>query len=47
MELKIQQQTLSIPETLRNYLERARVVLSANANRDISTSDVAKFLFEC
>jgi hypothetical protein len=48
MERKIQQQTLSIrvPETLRNYLERARVVLSGNANRDVSTSDVAKFLLE-
>ena len=48
MERKIQQHTLSIrvPETLRNYLERARVVLSGNANRDVSTSDVAKFLLE-
>jgi hypothetical protein len=46
MERKIQQQTLSIrvPETLRSYLERARVVLSGNANRDVSMSDVAKFL---
>src|SRR4051794_38751791 len=48
MERKIQQQTLSIrvPETLRNYLERARVILSDHASRDVSTSDVAKFLLE-
>jgi hypothetical protein len=48
MERKMQQQTLSIrvPETLRSYLERARVVLSGNANREVSTSDVAKFLLE-
>lgn len=31
---------------MRNYLERARVVLSGSANRDVSTSDVAKFLLE-
>ena len=48
MERKIQQQTLSIrvPETLRNYLERAKASLSDNVNESVSTSDAAKFLLE-
>ena len=48
MERKVQQQTLSIrvPESLRNYLERAKAVLSDNFNESVSTSDAAKFLLE-
>ena len=48
MERKVQQQTLSIrvPESLRNYLERAKAVLSAHVNESVSTSDAAKFLLE-
>ena len=48
MERKVQQQTLSIrvPESLRNYLERAKAVLSDNVNESVSTSDAAKFLLE-
>ena len=48
MDRKVQQQTLSIrvPESLRNYLERAKAVLSDNVNGSVSTSDAAKFLLE-
>ena len=48
MERKVQQQTLSIrvPDSLRNYLERAKTVLSEHANDSVSTSDAAKFLLE-
>ena len=48
MERKAQQRTLSIrvPESLRNYLERAKALLSDNVNESVSTSDAAKFLLE-
>ena len=48
MERKVQQQTLSIrvPESLRNYLERATALLSDNVNESVSMSDAAKFLLE-
>ncbi len=46
--MKPQQQTLSIriSETLREYLERAKQVISNGRDEFISTSDVAKLLLE-
>ncbi len=48
MERKPQQQTLSIriSDTLREFLERAKHVISNGRNESVSTSDVAKFLLE-
>src|ERR1017187_82164 len=49
MEGKPQQQTLSIriSETLREFLERSRKVLSSGGRGEsVSTSDVAKMLLE-
>jgi hypothetical protein len=45
---KPQQQTLSvrISDTLREYLERARDVISQSRGESVSTSDVAKMLLE-
>ena len=48
MERKAQQQTLSIriSDALREYLERAKNVLSSSRGDGVSTSDVAKMLLE-
>jgi len=48
MERKPQQQTLSIriTDTLRDFLERSRLVLSLGRGESVSTSDVAKILLE-
>ena len=48
MERKPQQQTLSIriSDTLREFLERAKHVISNGRNESVSTSDVAKILLE-
>src|ERR1044071_2581501 len=48
MERKPQQQTLSIriSDTLREFLERTKQVLSNGRGESISTSDVAKILLE-
>jgi hypothetical protein len=48
MERKPQQQTLSIriTDTLRDFLERSRQVLSVGRGESVSTSDVAKILLE-
>jgi len=48
MERKAQQQTLSIriSEALREYLERAKTVMSSSRGDGVSTSDVAKMLLE-
>ena len=48
MERKPQQQTLSIriSETLREFLERYKNVLSTGRGEAVSTSDAAKFLLE-
>jgi hypothetical protein len=48
MERKPQQQTLSIriSEALRDYLERAKQVISNGRGEGVSTSDVAKMLLE-
>ena len=48
MDRKPQQQTLSIriSEALREYLERAKQVISNGRGEDVSTSDVAKMLLE-
>jgi hypothetical protein len=48
MERKPQQQTLSIriSETLREFLERYKKVLSTNRGETVSTSDAAKILLE-
>ena len=48
MTRKPQQHTLSvrISETLRDYLERAREVISSSRGEPVSTSDVAKTLLE-
>ena len=48
MERKPQQQTLSIriSDTLREFLERAKHVISNGRNDSVSTSDVAKILLE-
>ena len=48
MERKPQQQTLSIriTDTLRDFLERSRHVLSLGRGESVSTSDVAKILLE-
>ena len=48
MERKVQQQTLSIriSDALREYLERAKNVLSSSRGDGVSTSDVAKMLLE-
>jgi hypothetical protein len=48
VERKPQQQTLSIRinETLREFLERSRVVFSLGRGEAVSTSDVAKILLE-
>jgi len=48
MERKPQQQTLSIriTDTLRDFLERSRQVLSLGRGESVSTSDVAKILLE-
>ena len=46
MERKAQQQTLSIriSDALREYLERAKNVMSSSRGEGVSTSDVAKML---
>ena len=48
MERKLQQQTLSIriSETLREFLERSKQVISNARGESVSTSDVAKILLE-
>ena len=48
MERKPQQQTLSIriSDTLREFLERSKQVLSSGRGESVSTSDVAKILLE-
>jgi hypothetical protein len=48
MERKPQQQTLSIriSDTLREFLERSRQILSTGRGDSVSTSDVAKILLE-
>jgi hypothetical protein len=48
MERKAQQQTLSIriSDALREYLERAKNVMSSSRGEGVSTSDVAKMLLE-
>jgi hypothetical protein len=48
MERKAQQQTLSIriSDALREYLERAKTVMSSSRGDGVSTSDVAKMLLE-
>ena len=48
MERKPQQQTLSIriSETLREFLERSKQVISNGRGENVSTSDVAKILLE-
>jgi hypothetical protein len=48
VERKPQQQTLSIriSDTLREFLERAKHVISNGRNESVSTSDVAKILLE-
>jgi len=48
MDRKPQQQTLSIriSETLREFLERYKNVLSTGRGESVSTSDAAKFLLE-
>lgn len=48
MERKPQQQTLSIriSDSLREFLERSKKVISAGRNESVSTSDVAKILLE-
>ena len=48
MERKPQQQTLSIriSDTLREFLERSRQILSSGRGESVSTSDVAKILLE-
>jgi len=48
MDRKPQQQTLSIriSETLRDFLERSKQVLSSSRGEPVSTSDVAKILLE-
>ena len=48
MERKAQQQTLSIriSDALREYLERAKTVMSSSRGDSVSTSDVAKMLLE-
>ena len=48
MERKPQQQTLSIriSDTLREFLERAKLVVSNARGESVSTSDVAKILLE-
>ena len=48
MERKAQQQTLSIriSDALREYLERAKTVMSNSRGDSVSTSDVAKMLLE-
>ena len=48
MERKPQQQTLSIriSESLREFLERSKRVISAGREDFVSTSDVAKILLE-
>src|ERR1035438_887270 len=48
MERKPQQQTLSIriSDTLREFLERSKHVLSSGRGEPVSTSDVAKILLE-
>jgi hypothetical protein len=48
MERKAQQQTLSIriSDALREYLERAKAVMSSSRGDSVSTSDVAKMLLE-
>ena len=48
MERKAQQQTLSIriSDALREYLERAKNVMSSSRGDGVSTSDVAKMLLE-
>ena len=48
MERKPQQQTLSIriSDTLREFLERSKEVLSQGRGESVSTSDVAKILLE-
>ena len=48
MERKPQQQTLSIriSDTLREYLERSKQILSSGRGESVSTSDVAKILLE-
>jgi hypothetical protein len=48
MERKPQQQTLSIriSDSLREFLERSKQVISSGRNESVSTSDVAKILLE-
>jgi hypothetical protein len=48
MERKAQQQTLSIriSDTLREFLERSKQVISSGRGESVSTSDVAKILLE-
>src|SRR5436309_11949545 len=48
MDAKAQQQTLSnrISDTLREFLERAKQVISNGRGESVSTSDVAKILLE-
>lgn len=48
MERKAQQQTLSIrvSDSLREYLERAKEVMSSSRGDGVSTSEVAKMLLE-
>jgi len=48
MERKPQQQTLSIriSDTLREFLERTKQILSNGRGGPVSTSDVAKILLE-
>jgi len=48
MERKPQQQTLSIriSDALREFLERAKHILSNGRGEPVSTSDVAKILLE-
>src|SRR5215831_16685710 len=48
VERKPQQQTLSIriSDTLREFLERSKQILSSGRGESVSTSDVAKILLE-
>ena len=48
MQRKPQQQTISIrvPDSLREFLERAKEVISSNGGESVSTSDVARILLE-
>ena len=48
MHRKAQKQTISIriPDSFREFLERAKELISSDGGEDVSTSDVAGILLE-